>query len=83
LHQTKAIEATPLEILHNQSHCCLTATLQEGEQGVDGVLVEEVDVVTIGVGGVIVERKAPCQHGIEHNAVVLDIDNTANIVALI
>jgi hypothetical protein len=56
--------------------------LWKGKWGVDDILVEEVDVVTVGVGRVIVEWKIPRQHGVKDNAAAPDVNGTANIEAL-
>ena len=56
--------------------------LGEGERGVDDVLVEEVNVVAVRVGGVVVKGKVAGEHGIEDDAAGPDVDGGADVGAL-
>lgn len=39
----------------------------EGEGSIHDVLIQQVDIIAIGIGRVIVERKVPCKHGIQYD----------------
>jgi hypothetical protein len=39
----------------------------EGERGGNDVFVKEIDVVSIGVCGIVVEREIASQHSVLHN----------------
>lgn len=53
----------------------------EGQGRVDNVSVQEVDVVSVGIGWVIVEWEISSQHGIEDNTATPDVDSGANVHA--
>ena len=55
--------------------------LWEGERSVYDVFIEEVDVVAVGVGGVIVEREVASEHGVEDDTTAPDVDCTADVEA--
>ena len=53
--------------------------VREGKGCVDDVLVKQVDVVSVWVRWVIVERKVTCQHGVKNDTATPDIDCTPHV----
>lgn len=54
----------------------------EEEQHADNVLVEDVNIVTVGVCRNVVEGEVPGKHGVGDDAAVLDVDGAADVEAL-
>jgi len=54
----------------------------EGEGRVDDILVEEIDIVTIGVGRVVVEGEISCQHSVEDDTATPDINCASDVETL-
>ena len=46
----------------------------EGELGADDVLVEQVDIVTIWIGGIVIKGEVTCEHGVEDYTTRPDVD---------
>jgi len=53
----------------------------EGKRGVDDVLIEEIDVVTVRVGRIVVKGEIASEHGVEDNPTAPDVNGTADIEA--
>jgi len=53
----------------------------EGQRGVDDVLVEQVDVVAVRVGGVVIKGEIAGEHGVEDDAAGPYIDGRADVGA--
>ncbi len=53
--------------------------VRKGQGRVHDVSVQQIDVVTIRICGVIVEGKISCEHGVEDNSARPDIDRGTNV----
>src|SRR6266481_4245505 len=62
--------------------CIQTDIVGEGEGHVDYGLVEELDIVAIGVGRVIIKREIASEHGIEDNPTGPYVYSRASVQAL-
>ena len=54
----------------------------ERQRGVDNILVQQVDVVSVGVGRVIVEGEVTGQHSVEDNTATPNIHGRSNVPAV-
>jgi hypothetical protein len=55
--------------------------LWEGKRGVDDVFVEQINVIAVRVGGVVIEGEVASEHGVQDDAAAPDVDCTADVEA--